>query len=566
VVHLRIGTRGSDLALWQARAVQEHLSRTHPGLATELAIIRPEGDRDKTSSLLKIGGRGVFASALQEQVLSGAVDLAVHCAKDVPTISPVGLVIAAYLDREDQRDVLISRHQCPLAELPPNPVIGTSSRRRAVQILALRPDAQIVDLRGNIDTRLRKAASDQYDAIVLAAAGLTRMGWQHHITQYFAIEDFVPSPGQGSLAIECRTASESVLELVRSLNNSAVSDAVQLERLFLRSMGGGCTTPVGAHAVVSGEGVQFTAMMASDDGSRLLRQSLTIPAAEAEETVSTLSKDMRRELAPQWSLGAAPSPGVDPLAGRTVVVTGTGEFAERTAAAFRDVGAHPLVATTTTILPTSTPGVLAAALGDLAAGGFGWLVVTSQQTVPVLARFGAEHLAGKASIATVGNATADSLTEIGLPPALIPAIQTGPGLAEELLARVAPGEKVLCLLGNRASDEITSRLRRADIPAIRVESYRTVSQLADAAHVRDEVRRGRVDVVTFASPSAVDVFARELGVDLAALSGACLVAVGETTARAMETHGLPVHAIAASPSPAGLRAASETCFSQDSTP
>lgn len=565
MAYLRIGTRGSDLALWQARAVQEHLSRAHPGLATELAIIRPEGDRDKTSSLLKIGGRGVFASALQEQVLTGAVDLAVHCTKDVPTISPVGLVIAAYPDREDQRDALISRHHCQLAELPPNPVIGTSSRRRAVQILALRPDAQIVDLRGNIDTRLRKAASDQYDAIVLAAAGLTRMGWQSQVTQYFAIEDFVPAPGQGSLAIECRTESESVMSLVGSLNNSAVSEAVLLERLFLRSMGGGCTTPVGAHAVVSGGDVQFTAMMASDNGSRLLRQALTIPRAEADESVRALSMEMRRELAPQWSVGEVSAPDQNPLAGRTVVVTGTVDFADRTADAFREVEANAMVASTTTIHPTSTPGVLAAALRDLAAGGFAWLVVTSQQTVPVLAAFGAERLAGQVRIATVGHATADSLNEIGLPPELVPAVQTGPGLAAELLSHVEPGEKVLCLLGNRASDEITSTLRRADIPVIRVESYRSTSGLTVLEDVRSEVRSGRVDIVTFASPSAVDVFAQELGVDLAALSGACLVAVGATTARIMEAHGLPVHAIASTPSPTGLRAACETYFSQDST-
>jgi uroporphyrinogen-III synthase len=223
------------------------------------------------------------------------------------------------------------------------------------------------------------------------------------------------------------------------------------------------------------------------------------------------------------------------------------------------------MAPTTIIRPTATPGVLAAALRDLAAGGFDWLVVTSQQTVPVLATLHAGSLAGKVRFAAVGTATADALTAIGLPPDLVPEVQTGPGLAAELLSHVSPNEKVICLLGNRASDVITSTLRRADIPVIRVESYRSSSELSGVDDVRDDVRGGRVDIVTFASPSAVDVFAQELGVDLAALSGACLVAVGPTTASTMEAHGLPVHAIADSPSPAGLRAACETYFSQDAS-
>lgn len=562
---LRLGTRGSELALWQARAVQARLEGTDPSLTTELVVIRPEGDRDKSSSLLTIGGRGVFASALQEELLAGNVDLAVHSTKDVPTISPFGLGIAAYPAREDPRDVVVSRHQMSLAELPSNPVIGTSSRRRAVQVLALRPDARIEDLRGNIDTRLRKAETDQYDAIILAAAGITRMGWQDRVTQYLPVDEFVPAPGQGALAIECRVAPDAAWPIVAALNDPAVSMAVSLERLFLRTMGGGCTTPVGAHAVVSATEVAFTAMMASDDGSRMLRRTETFPRVAAEDLVRDLSITMRRELAPQWSGADIVASNRQPLAGRTVLATGTDDFAERTTATFKYAGANAIAAPTTVIRPSGTPGVLAAALRDAAAGGFGWLVVTSQQTVPVLTDFGAEHLAGKARIAVVGDATAEALRQIGLEPDLIPADQTGPGLAAELLPLVEPGQKVLCLLGNRASDEITSTLRRADIHAIRVESYRSTSHLADTDRIRAEVRSGRIDVVTFASPSAVDVFVRELGVDLAALSGACLVAIGPTTAAAMETHGLPVHAAADIPSPEGLRAITESYFSQEIT-
>ena len=560
---IRIGTRGSDLALWQARAVQTRLEGRDPTRPTDLVVIRPEGDRDKSSSLLTIGGRGVFASALQEELLAGYVDIAVHCTKDVPTISPVGLGIAAYLAREDPRDVLVSRHNLPLADLPANPVIGTSSRRRAVQVLALRPDARIEDLRGNIDTRLRKSETHQYDGIILAAAGLTRMGWQDRVTQYLPVNEFVPSPGQGALAIECRVEPDPAWDDVAALNDPAVAEAVLLERLFLRTMGGGCTTPVGAHALVNEADVFFTAMMASDDGTRMLRRTQVIRRDDAIEAVRTLSLEMRRELAPQWTGADLSTRNQAPLAGRTVIATGTPDFANRTAAAFQAAGADGIAATTTIIRPTGTPGVLAAALRDAAAGGFAWLVVTSQQTVPVLAEFGADQLAGTSRIAVVGDATAEAMREIGLEPDLVPAEQTGPGLAAELLPLVEPGQKILCLLGNRASDEITSTLRRADIPAIRVESYRSSSSLTGADEVRAAVRGGRVDIVSFASPSAVKVFVRELGVDLAALSGACLVAIGATTAAEMERHGLPVHVVAETPSPAGLLSATESYFSQE---
>jgi hydroxymethylbilane synthase len=560
---LRIGTRGSDLALWQARAVRSQLEDLRREVTSELVIIRPEGDRDKTSSLLAIGGRGVFASALQEQLLAGRVDIAVHATKDVPTISPVGLGIAAYPAREDPRDVLISRHGLPLAELPAHPVIGTSSRRRAVQLLALRPDVQIVDLRGNIDTRLRKAATDQYDAIILAAAGITRMGWEQRISEYLPVDTFVPAPGQGALAVESRVAPDPAWPIAAALNDPAVAMAVSLERLFLRTMGGGCTTPVGAHAVVQGNEVTFFAMMASDDGSRLLRRRVTLSCDDAVEAVQDLSLGMRREIAATWT-GVGTTADADAgLSGRRVLTTGTSDFAERSAEAFRGAGATATPAVTTVIHPSGTPGVLAAALRDAAAGGFDWLVITSQQTVPVLAEFGADALTGKVRVAVVGDATARALEELGVVPDLVPDDQTGAGLATALLELVEPGQKVLCLLGNRASDEIPTALRRAEIPAIRVESYRSVSSLERTDEIRSEVRAGRIEIVTFASPSAVDVFVRELGVDLAALSGACLVAVGPSTATAMEAHGLPIHAVAEAPSPTGLRDAAAAYFNQD---
>lgn len=558
---LLIGTRGSALALWQAETVQACLAGRYSGRQFDLHVIKPEGDIDKQSSLLKIGGRGVFASALQEALLDGAVDLAVHSTKDLPTISPVGLGVAAYPQREDARDVVVSRHGTGLKGLPPNAVIGTSSRRRAVQVLALRPDAVIADLRGNIDTRLRKAESEDYDAVILAAAGLTRMGWAGRVTEFLSLDQFVPAPGQGALAVETRVAPDPGWSAAVALNDPAIALAVELERSFLRAMGGGCTTPVGAHAIVDGEHVQFWAMMASDDGERMTRTQVTIPIATARDDVLDLSRRMMRELSPAWTGANLPATGSEssgPLAGKQVVVTGTVDFVDRAVAAFWARGALANPASTLEIRPTATPGVLGAALKDAAAGGFDWLVVTSTKTVDVLDAFGGERFAGKAKVAVVGKATAAAMEKIGIPVDLVAGEQTGPGLARELVETVPAGARVLCLLGSRAGDTITSPLRRADVNVVRVESYRSIATPGNGDAVRALVRGGRVDAMVFASPSSVRVMTGALGADLAALSGACLVAIGSTTAAAMEEFGLPVHVRAGEPSPEGVVAACET--------
>jgi uroporphyrinogen-III synthase len=363
--------------------------------------------------------------------------------------------------------------------------------------------------------------------------------------------------------VETRIDPDPVWNVANALNDPAVGLAVEFERSFLRAMGGGCTTPVGAHAVVDGEHVQFWAMMASDDGERLTRTQVAIPIATARDDVPDLSRRMMRELSPGWTGVELAENGLEisgALAGKDVVVTGTGSFVDRTVHAFETRGARAVPAVTLQIRPTATPGVLAAALKDAAAGGFDWLVVTSTKTVDVLDAFGGEQFAGKARVAVVGQSTAVAMEKIGIPVDLIPEEQTGPGLARELVEAVPPGAKVLCLLGSRAGDTITSPLRLADVNVVRVESYRSITTAGDSDAVRAQVRGGRVDAMVFASPSSVQVMTGTLGADLAALSGACLVAIGSTTAAAMGEFGLPVHVMAEEPSPEGVVAACETYF------
>ncbi len=563
---LVIGTRGSALAMWQANAVRAALAKRFPDLPVELRVIRPEGDIDKTSSLMKIGGRGVFASALQQALLDGDIDVAVHSTKDVPTIEPAGLAIAAFPEREDARDAVVSRHGVGLALLPDASVIGTSSRRRAVQVRALRPDATIIDVRGKIDTRLRKAETGEYDAVILAAAGLARMGWQDRIVEYLPVDQFVPSPGQGALAIETRSDPDPAFAIAKALDSPDVSLAVRLERAFLRSMGGGCTTPIGAHVQVSDDRVTLWAMMAAEDGSSMRQERFTLNRLTAVSDVPDVASTMMKAIGGDHPAGGRPVSTVmldaRPLAGRNILLTGTGRFVDSLDSVFQPEGANLIGLPTLDILPGSTPQILREALVQAASGRVDWLVVTSQQSVPALTAFGVDRLKGNVRIAAVGTSTAKAIREAGLHVDLTPSVQTGPGLVEAFRSADECGKSVLCLLGSTASDTVPAGLEAAGMAVTRVESYRSqpIPRVPDT--VREAVRAGRVDVVVFASPLTVKTVAEGLGADLAALSGACLVAMGATTEQAMERANLPVHVVAGEPTPGGIVAACRTWFAE----
>lgn len=261
---VRVGTRGSALALAQTALTIAALNIIDPDTAYEPAIIRTEGDRDKTTPLTVLGGQGVFTVALQDALLRGEADMAVHSAKDLPPATPDGLVLAAFLERGDPRDVFISRHGPngrSLRDLPFGARVGTSSRRRAMQARFSNPNVSIVELRGNLDTRLRKSTEPEYDGIIVAAAGLDRMGWQDRITDYLPIDWlFTPSPGQGAIAIECRANDEEACAVLARVDHYATRVAVTAERAVLIAAGAGCMTPLGAHAVLHEETLHLFGM------------------------------------------------------------------------------------------------------------------------------------------------------------------------------------------------------------------------------------------------------------------------------------------------------------------
>lgn len=280
------------MALRQSEQVKAALSAMHPELRIELKIIKTTGDKILDVPLAKVGGKGLFVKEIEEALLARQVDLAVHSMKDVPAMLPEGLGIAAVPAREDPRDVLVSGKAGTLEELPHGAVIGTGSLRRGAQALALRPDLRVETLRGNLDTRLRKARDGSYDAVILAAAGLHRMGWKDRITAYLDPDVFIPAIGQGALGIEARADDREVWGLLRGLHDVSTASAVTAERAFLKELEGGCQVPIGGHAQVLGASVALTGLVASLDGRTLYRETRQAPCEEAER----LGRELAREL------------------------------------------------------------------------------------------------------------------------------------------------------------------------------------------------------------------------------------------------------------------------------
>jgi len=287
---LRLGTRGSPLALAQSREVAAALEAKHPGLQVHLTVIRTTGDRIQDRPLANVGGKGLFVKEIEDALLQGRIELAVHSMKDLPAHLPPGLTLGAITAREEARDVLVARKARSLDALPPGARVGTSSLRRQSQLLHRRPDLTVVPLRGNVDTRLRKLTEGSLDAIVVAAAGLKRLGVEPALAISLPLDVSLPAPGQGALGVEIREDDRATAALVAVLEDDASRIAVTAERAFLKRLGGSCQVPIGAYGTVQGDLLTLAGLLASPDGKALVRDTLTGPAPEAEALGTILAE------------------------------------------------------------------------------------------------------------------------------------------------------------------------------------------------------------------------------------------------------------------------------------
>lgn len=287
---LKIATRKSPLALWQANFVKERLEALHPDLQVELVPMSTQGDKILDTPLAKVGGKGLFVKELETAMLEGRADIAVHSMKDVPVEFPDGLGLHTICEREDPRDAFVSNHFNQIDELPQGAVVGTSSLRRQCQLRAARPDLVIRDLRGNVNTRLAKLDAGEYDAIILAAAGLKRLEMAHRIAAFIEPEQSLPANGQGAVGIECRLDDHELHALLAPLEHPETRIRVLTERAMNRALQGGCQVPIGAYALVQGEEVWLRGLVGSPDGARVIRDEIRGPLAEGEALGHTLAQ------------------------------------------------------------------------------------------------------------------------------------------------------------------------------------------------------------------------------------------------------------------------------------
>jgi hydroxymethylbilane synthase len=279
---MRIGTRASQLALWQANWVKSELEKKYPGMEVTLTKIKTIGDKILDVPLAQVGGKGLFVKEIEEAMLRGEIDIAVHSMKDVPTDFPEGLGLHCITEREDPRDAVISRN-IKFADLPQGARIGTSALRRQAQLLKIRPDLEMCIIRGNVETRIRKLEDDKLDAVILAAAGLKRLGFTEKVAEYLDVDLSIPAIGQGALGIECRLADPVITETIAFFNHPATAYAVRAERALLKRCEGGCQVPIAAHGTVDGTTLHLVGFIASVDGSRSVRGEITGPVEQSEQ-------------------------------------------------------------------------------------------------------------------------------------------------------------------------------------------------------------------------------------------------------------------------------------------
>jgi hydroxymethylbilane synthase len=293
--NIRIGTRGSELALWKTNHVKALLEARFTGIVISVVKIKTTGDKILDAPLAKIGDKGLFTKELEIALLDDRVDIAVHSFKDVPTLVPEGLTIAAVLEREDVHDVFIAnpkKSHRTFVSIPSNSIIATGSLRRKCQLLNAHPNIQIIEIRGNLNTRIKKLDSSEWDGIILAKAGVTRLGWTQRITDILPLELMLPAVGQGALAVECRASNQRAQEILRCFHHHPTALTVTAERALLRYLEGGCQIPIGAYGQIIGDELRLDAMIGSLDGKRIVRGKKIGTIADAEQIGIDLAKEL----------------------------------------------------------------------------------------------------------------------------------------------------------------------------------------------------------------------------------------------------------------------------------
>jgi hydroxymethylbilane synthase len=545
---IAIGSRGSTLALAQTTLVHDALKRA--GHASRVVIIETEGDRRTPDTAW---GEGAFVAAIERALLAARVDVAVHSAKDVPTDEDRRLHIGAYLPRADPRDALIVRADAEvrrLGDLPPGSRVGTDSPRRTGFLLARRPDLAVHPLHGNVDTRLRRLDAGQTDALVLACAGLDRMGLGSLIAERLEPEIVPPAPGQGAIAVQIRRDDARMLTLLAAIDDRPTRVAVEAERAFLSASGGGCRAPIGALATIDGDELDLLGGYASPDGLDTVVARCRGPVAAG----AILGRELAADLDARGRIrrtAAHVEPVTSPPAGRRVLVTRAAEQADELVSAMLAAGLDPVPVPTIAVEFEPPRGDLDAAAGLLQT--YAWVVITSPNGARAILK-AAERIfseLGAPSWAAIGPATHSVLEHAGIEVAFQPSHSSGIAMAIEL--PVAAGERILVVRGDLADEGLAVALRARGAEVDDVVAYRTrEAPVSSRPLLRRALTDGPIDAVAFTSGSTVRglvALASAESLDVSSIPSVC---IGPETAADARRAGFPVLAVSVTPEAAGL--------------
>jgi len=511
----------------QARLAADALARRYPEHEFVLAPLTTHGDRHPSMRLSDSPREGVFVKELEQALIDGRAELAVHSAKDLPTLSTPGLAFAAFLPRADARDVFIARAPATLSDLAAGSRIGTGSPRRAAQIAAIRPDLRVVEIRGNVDTRLRRLAEGEVEGLILAAAGLERLGRLGEAHELLPLDVMLPAPGQGALVVQALDGSEAG-GLAASIDDAPTRRAVEAERALLRRLGGGCLSALGAYAVAEGDHLTLQAVVLDSTGRTVIRGE-----ARGRDDAGVVSEVASR-LEAQGAARLLARPGGS-LAGLRIMVT----RADRQAAALADaLTARGAVAVRCPVIAIEP---IAVDLQDLA--GYDWLVLTSANGVDrlrELLRDANRDFPSRTKVAAIGPETAARAQEAGMTPALVPSRFIAEDLAETLASTMAPGARILLARAAGSRDVLPEQLRARGAQVDVLETYRAVPP----ADVRPRLAAclPGVDMITFTSSSTVRHFVDAMPGPLS--DRVTIACIGPITAQTARDLGLRVDIIA----------------------
>jgi len=544
---VRIGTRASKLALWQANEVKRLLEAAHHGIEVELVLISTQGDRVLDRALALIGGKGLFVKEIEQALLEREVDIAVHSAKDLPGEMPPGLTLGGVIEREDPHDVLVSREGYRLDELPPGARVGTGSLRRHSMLLRARPDLDIVGLRGNLDTRLRKVAegADELDAVILAYAGIRRLGFDAQVTEVLGFETLLPAAGQGVVAIQCREDDVEIHRVLAAIHHEPSALALTAERAMLAEIEGSCHLPVAGHAWLEGETLHFEGRVVSPDGLEAISGRDSGPASEAREIGLRMAR---------WLL----SQGADAIIARVlremdqaalrldgvpVIVTRSKAQAGALSELIAKRGGEPIEIPTLSVEAVK-PAVVAEACEELSEGAYDWVIFTSTNGVNMtLAALSGPLHVGTTRVAAVGLASKEALEQHGVRTDLVPALQTSEGLLEALLQMgVGRGSRCLLLTAELTRGVLTRGLTEAGAIVDEVTVYRTKASEGSVSELNTLLARNPAGYLTFASGSAAKSFFALID-GVSAIAGWKVACIGPVTANVVRAAGVNVEVL-----------------------